>query len=627
MDPTQSRRLIKLKTPLGTDKLLFVQMFGSESLCRPSEFRIEALAKEHIDPNSVLGERATVTLAKPQGGERHFDGIVTEVRLIPTDVINYIKYELVAKSWIWLLTRTSDCKIFQNQNAPDIIKDVFRSNGFSDFEDRLTDSYREREYTVQYRETDFNFVHRLMENEGIYYYVKHSDGKHTIILCDSYSSHDPVDGDVNIPYYPEGNIERREAETIYQWIHNKTLQPVTYVLNDYDYLKPKKDLEATTNIPRGHGYAEYEKYDYPGLYEENSDGTSYSRKRIEGMQAQHSTRSAHCTVTYISLGGLFTLREFPDGAENREYLITRVTYQLENDEFETGTGGTGMVFNASFDALESDQQFRLPEVTPKPFVAGPQTAVVVGPQGEEIYVDEHGRIKVQFHWDRYGTNDENSSCWIRVAQTWAGKKWGTVIHPRLGHEVVVDFLEGDPDRPLITGSVYNGDNRPPYDLPANKTQSGTKSRSSKNGSASNYNEIRIEDKKGEEEIHIHAERNLRTTVENDETRTVWGERTTQIKKNDEETILEGDMIITLEQGSRSVTLNMGDDALTLDKGSRTVETTLGDITTNVPVGTFKVKAMNIELVGTKKIKLTCGGSKIEMNPAMITIQAPMVKIN
>jgi len=309
-------------------------------------------------------------------------------------------------------------------------------------------------------------------------------------------------------------------------------------LNDFDFKKPKTSLGATTNVSRKYGKAKFEMYDYPGEYLEHGEGDRLADVRLNELQTQYEILHGQASARGLAAGCTFKLKNHPRGDQNREYLITGVLLHADAGEFATASaGGNGSdFFSCSFTAIDSKQTFRPPRLTPKPIVQGPQTAIVAGPGGEEIYTDEHGRVKVQFHWDRYGKSDENSSCWMRVSQAWAGKTWGSIHIPRIGQEVIVEFLEGDPDRPIITGRVYNADATPPYGLPGNKTQSGIKSRSSKGGGSANFNEIRFEDKKGSEEVYIHAEKDQNNIVENDETTSVGHDRTEDVGNDEKITI-------------------------------------------------------------------------------------------
>ncbi len=508
---------VKIKTALGEEDLLFQAMDGTEELGRPFLYELDLSSpKEDLALDDVLGQEACVALDLPSGGKRYFHGYVTYFAQTGRSG-TYATYSMQMRPWLWFLTRTADCRIFQEKTVPDIIKAVFREHGFSDFKDSLSGSYRTWDYLVQYRETDFNFVSRLMEQEGIYYYFKHEEGKHTLVLADSYGAHAPLGGYANIPYYAPSRAVRDEH--ISDWYFAKSVQPGKYVLRAYDFRKPKANLEVNSVVSRQHAQSEYEVFDYTGEYVERSEGDVYARARIEELQAHYERARAVCNVRGVCTGGLFKLTEYPRKDQNREYLVVSSHQSIVLGDYESGDTA-GLQFSCTFEAIESHTPFRIERDTPKPAMQGPQTAVVVGPSGEEIWTDKYGRVKLQFAWDRYGKADENSSCWVRVSQVWAGANWGAMHIPRIGHEVIVDFIEGDPDRPIVTGRVYNAANTTPYDLPGNKTQSGLKSRSSKSGSGDNFNEIRFEDLKGSEEMYIHAEKNQTIIVENDKTTSV-----------------------------------------------------------------------------------------------------------
>jgi type VI secretion system secreted protein VgrG len=532
MAATQSERFIGVTTPLGGDELLFRKMTAFESLGRLFEVRLELLSEsETINLDDVLGQDMTVRMQVQDGSDRYFHGFCSEFSQSGR-LGRYVTYEATLRPWLWFLTRTADCRIFQEMTVPDIIKDVFREHGFSDFEESLSKSYREWEYCVQYRETDFNFVSRLMEQEGIYYFFKHEKGKHTLVLADSYSAHDLIPAYEKVPYYPPSANVVREEDCITDWFIRKAVTTGNYVLDSYDFKKPKAELLANSSVSRQNARADFEIFDYPGEYLEKSDGNQYVRARLEELQAEYERVDGESDARGFMSGGLFELENYPREDQNREYLLVSVQHQAQITDYESGVSSGESEYSCSFEAIDSKEPFRAPRNTPKPTVQGPQTALVVGPSGEEIHTDEYGRIKVQFHWDRYGKTDENSSCWVRVSQVWAGKQWGAMHIPRMGQEVIVDFLEGDPDQPIVTGRVYNADNMPPYSLPDNKTQSGIKSRSTKEGTPDNFNEIRFEDKKGSEEMYIHAEKDQSIVVENDKTESVGHDNTENIG-NDE----------------------------------------------------------------------------------------------
>jgi type VI secretion system secreted protein VgrG len=484
--------------------------------------------------------------------------------------------------------------------VPDIIQAVFRELGFTDFDNQLSGQYREWEYCVQYRETDFDFVSRLMEQEGIYYYFRHEPERHILVLADAIGSHRPTPGYEEVPFFPPDEHQFRRRDHLFEWSVHQEVQPGHYVLNDFDFKKPKADLIVKATVSRHHQQAEHEIYDYPGEYEELPAGTHYVQARIEERHTEYEQVWGKGSARGLAVGALFKLTDYPLRQDlNREYLIVSSTHTLTTQEYETkDVAAPQHMCLCEITAVDSRQQYRPRCITPKPVVHGPQTAIVVGPAGEEIWTDRYGRVKVQFHWDRYGQRDENSSCWIRVSQLWAGKQWGGIQLPRIGQEVIVEFLEGDPDRPIITGRVYNADQMPPYDLPGHQTQSGVKSRSSKQGTASNFNELRFEDKIGAEEVYFHAERDFARVVENNDTLRVGFE-----KKQ------AGDQTIDV-QHHRTKTVHQGDDSLTVKMGNHSIKVNLGSSTIEALTG----------------IKLKCGLSSISLTPASITIDAPLVTI-
>jgi type VI secretion system secreted protein VgrG len=608
MAVTQQNREIEIITPLGADVLLLQDVTVSEELGRLFIINAEVLSTENISFEGLLGQNVSIRLDLPEG-KRFFNGYVSGISQA-VDEGHYARYNVTIHPWLWFLTRTSDCKIFQKKTVPDIIKEVCNGLGFTDIEDKLTASYRTWEYCVQYRETDFNFLSRLMEQEGIYYYFTHKLGKHTLNLADGYGSHGLISGYAEIEYYPPDDTVAGDDKRINSWFLSKKIQPGAYVLTDYDFEKPKADLKVNSTVTKIHSESKHEVFDYPGEYIQNSDGNNYVRTRIEELHTQYEQGKGEGIARGMMSGGLFSLANYPREDQNREYLVVSVNHNMHIDAFEAGGHGGGAAYTNSFTVIESSTPFRPVRITSKPIVQGPQTAVVVGPKGEEIYTDKYGRVKLQFHWDRYGESNQDSSCWIRVSQIWAGKNWGGMHIPRIGQEVIVEFLEGDPDRPIITGRVYNDYQMPPYDLPEKKTQSGVKSRSSKDGTPKNFNELRFEDEKGKEEIYFHSERNLKTIVEAYETRSIGDSRTTTIHRKDE-----------------SLTIKKGDRDVTIDKGTDVLFVQLGDIEQSAPAGVFRVDAKDIVLTGTTSIKLICGGSSIEMTPASIEIKSPIIKIN
>src|SRR4051812_47905798 len=526
-------RVMEIATPLGDDVLLFHGMSAREEMSRPFEYQLDLLSKKKdVSVDDILGKNVTIKLGLPDDQPRHFNGYVT--RFAQGSMLGpYYRYHATVRPWLWFLTRTADCRIFQEMKVPDIIKAVFADHPSADYKLELTGTYKKWTYCVQYRETDFNFVSRLLEEEGISYYVKHADGHNTVVLTDSTGKHSPTPGYETIPFVAPEDVVRPELEHISSWDFTREIQPGVYVHDDYDLERPSVELKTRKTLVREYSPSDYEIYDYPGHYVQKPDGEQYAGVRIDEFGSQFETAQAISNARGIAVGSLFTFDKYPRSDQNREYLILAATYDLQYGGYESTGQGTGTSYRCSFVAMPTQQQFRPKRTTPKPFVQGPQTAVVVGPAGDQIYTDKYGRVKVQFHWDRYGQKDENSSCWIRVSHPWAGKGWGAVSTPRIGQEVIVDFLEGDPDQPIITGRVYNAENPPPFGFPAGAVLSGIKSDTHK---GSGYNELSMDDSAGKERVFVHGQYNMDTVVEHDQTSTIHNCRTDKVDVDDSETV-------------------------------------------------------------------------------------------
>jgi type VI secretion system secreted protein VgrG len=618
--PAQQHREAEVITPLGKDVVLLTSMSGAERLGRLFEYQLELASTNHqINAADIVGQNVSIRLDLPAGEPRYFNGFVSCFTQAPASG-RLARYRATVVPWLWFLTRTADCRIFQEKKVPDIIKEVFRNHGLTEFEDRLSGKYRVWEYCVQYRETDFDFVSRLMEQEGIYYFFKHDNGKHTLVLADSGSAHQSYPDYEQIRYHPSDKGAISE-ECISEWLVQTSLQPGAYALKDFDFKNTKKDLLARAQVARSHEGADFEVYDYPGEYTEFGDGENYARRRIEEMQAQYEIITAASDARGICAGCTFSLTEHPRGDQNREYMVTSAEYKVDMGDFYSVGEGSGQCdYSVSFTAIDAKQPFRAPRTTPKPSIPGPQTAIVVGPSGEEICTDKYARVKVQFHWDRYGKADENSSCWIRVAQVWAGKKWGAMYIPRIGQEVIVEFLEGDPDQPIITGRVYNGQATPPYDLPSNQTMSTLKSNSSKGGKG--FNEIRFEDKKGDEQIFIHAEKDQDIRVKNDAKEWIGQDRHLIVKRDQLEEV-RGDKHLTVK-GDQNEKIN---GSVSLDAGM--------DLQQKVGMKYGLEAGMDVHIKGGMKVIIEAGmqlslkaaGGFVDIGPAGVSISGPMVMIN
>jgi len=532
--------------PLGEDELLFRRMSGEEALGRLYSYRVELYgANPDIKLSDVLGKGIAVRLTRGDDQPRYFHGIVTEFARGGT-AGRYTRYFATLHPALWLLTRQSNCRIFQEMTAPAIIKELLREVGEIRFEEALFGNYRSRPYCVQYRETTFNFISRLMEEEGIYYYFEHAKDGHTLVLADSVSSHEAAPGYATVPYARASADSSRPREQFFSWSRKQTIIATDFSLTDFDFEKPKADLLVTSIASPAGGSTGHEVFDYPGRFLSIADGQTYARTRMEEKMAQHDQAEGFGNPRGLGVGQLFSLTEHPCAEDNREYLVTGASYELDGGEVESrGTSGR-TEWSCRLSMLDSKTPFRPARSTPTPVVQGPQTAIVTGDPSSEIWTDQHGRVKVQFPWDRYGNNDEKSSCWIRVSHSSAGLGWGSVQIPRVGQEVIVSFLEGDPDSPIITGRVYNQLSKPPFELPGKGMVSGMKSSSTPGGGG--YNEISMDDTSGSERIVIHGQYDMETTVENDEQHTVLNNRTRSVSVN--ETVSIG------ANASRTVGANM-----------------------------------------------------------------------
>lgn len=582
MTATETERALEVSSPLGKDVLLLRSMQGHEELGRMFDYRLELLSDDHnIKLEDVLGQPMTIALETPEG-DRFYSGIVSEFSYAGIDEDRAL-YHACVRPWLWLLTRSRDCRIFQRMTVPEIIEQVFRDAGHTDFDNQLTAAYEPWEYCVQYRETAHDFVGRLMEQEGIYFFFKHARDNHILVLADSYSAHDTVPGYAEIPFHQAegGEPQKRDREHVFDWRSTKRVQAGAFSVKDFDFEMPSADLEAKISSPDNHAHAESEIFDYPAEYRDPAVGDNYVRIMQEQHKAQHERLEGESNARGIGVGALFSLRDFPREDQNREYLVIRASYALSSDSYGRGSNDGAPLFRSRFEAIESSKPYRSPMITKRPVIQGPQTAIVVGRSGDDISTDKYGRVKVQFHWDRYGTMDENSSCWIRVAQVWAGNGFGGIHIPRTGQEVIVEFLEGDPDRPIITGRVYNAEQMPPYELPNNATQSGIKSRSSKGGTSADFNELRFEDKTGAEQVYLHAKMNFDSVVGNDQSVAVQNDRATTVANNDQLTVGMDRTVEIGQNETKAVGMSQ-----TLEAGVSIAMTAIGDVTITAPVVTI-----------------------------------------
>ena len=652
MSYTQAGRPMRVETALGPDVLLLGGMSGVEGVSMPFSFRLDLLSEDDaVVAADLLRTPACVTLLLSTGDERTIHGLVRRfVQEGRAEELTAYQAEIVP--WLWFLSLSRESRIYQNLSVPEIVEQVFRGLGHADFELRCTRSYPPREFCVQYRETHLDFVSRLLEEEGIFYFFEHSADRHLLVLADDNSAVQPCPCVAGARMAPQG-ADGGDVVAMLHWEEQACIGKV--VLRDYDFLQPSLSLESTIAATEPE-----ELYDYPGAFTSPDDGERYARIRLEEAAAMRRVVRGQGTCRDFRAGYRFDLTDHFRAAANQSYMLLQVQHAASAGEFRAG-GDAPMEYRNHFLAIPHTVPYRPPRATPHPVVHGSQTALVVGPAGEEVWVDAHGRIKVQFYWDRVGAKDENSSCWVRVASPWAGKGYGSVQIPRIGSEVVVEFLEGNPDRPLVTGCVYNAEQTPPFELPGGGIQMGMKSRSSKGGGG--YNEITLTDTKGTEAVTIHAQYDMGTAVEHDDTLTVGNdqsisigvnqaldvgeEQTVSVGKNRSESIGADDSLSVT--GNRSATVEkdetlavtgnrtrtVGKDESVEITGSRTVSITKEDALSITEKRTVTVGADDA-LTVTKKLVIDAGdeitiktgeASIVMKKDGTITLKGKDVKID
>jgi type VI secretion system secreted protein VgrG len=618
---SQAKRPLRVETPLGADKLLITGLSGHEAISSTYRYRLDLMSEDAtITGQDLLRKPVAVAIVLSDGSERWIHGMVSRfAQLGRRDEITFYEAEIVPT--VWFLSLTRDCRIFQSMPVPDIVQKVLKDAGVTDFEIYCSErTYAKREYCVQYRESDLDFIQRLLEEEGIHYTFKHSSSKNVMVIGDTQMSVPTIEGGSTIRF-------TEQADAHEDMIRDIRSENAVYVgkvtLNDYDYTQPTLSLISSMS-----GQGREEIYDYPGKYTTTGDGERYARIRLEAEEAMRASVRGDGSCRAFVAGSAFKLIDHYNSNANRRYRLVETTLALEAGDYRSWDDGE-YDCRCAFVAIPDDTPYRPPSTTARPVVRGSQTALVVGPAGEEIYVDKYGRVKVQFYWDREGRKDEKSSCWVRVSTSWAGKKWGAIHIPRIGQEVIVDFLEGDPDLPIITGRVWNDDQMPPYDLPANKTQSGIKSRSSKSGGTDNFNEIRMEDAKGKELLYVHAEKDKQVVVENNRTEEVGKDETITIGANRTETV-KGNEKIGID-GNREETVK-GNETIKINgnrkedvKGSESVK--VGTSRT-VKIGTSDALTVGTSLTvkANTSITLKVGANSIKIDNAGITIKGIQVNV-
>ena len=589
---TQDNTYLTVTTPLGADVLMLTSMHGEEGMSSLFYFDLEMVSTDAgLDFSQIVGKSVTVSLSLDDSNARCINGVVT--RFVQTGGnLNFATYHAEMRPWLWWLTLRTDSRIFQEKTTPDIIKAVFADLGFTDYRVATSATYTAREYCVQYQESAFDFISRLMEEDGIFYFFEHEDGKHTLVLADASSANAACPNLAKARFHPASGSQN-EFDIVYRWSLEQQAVPKTFSTEDFNFETPSAELLAKKEGSAGR----MEVYEYPGGYKAKGAGDGIAAIRLQELQHPALTMRGDSYCRAFVPGYKFALTGHFREDMNTDYVLRRVAHSATHEAYSN-----------TFDAYPLSVPFRPPRITPRARVMGAQTATVVGKSGEEIWTDKYGRVKVQFHWDQQGKKDENSSCWVRVAHGWAGQGWGMMFLPRIGQEVIVSFLEGDPDRPIITGSVYNAEKTVPYALPGEQTKSTIMGYSSKGGGGNN--EIRFEDKKDSEEVYAHAQKDMTIKVENDRKKDVLHDEINTIKNDRTTTIQEGNEKLVVSKGDRTVQVETGKETHEV-KGERLLTVTgnethtdKADYTQNV-TGKYTLKVTGdllIDVTGTVTIK-------------------------
>lgn len=634
-------RETRLTIDLGGEQVDFSTLAARESLSDPFAIELEVTAPlGELDLAPHLGEQVCVTVLEDETPVRYFHGYLTEGVYLREDPDGF-RYNLSLRSFLYFMDHRKGFAIFQDKTVIDVIKEILGRTPYADFELRSSESYEKFEYCVQYNESDFNFISRLMEQEGLYYFFEHSQSSHKMVICDKANSHKKNEhGD--LAYNPTATSSQSykvgsawgDKHVVSTWTERVSTGAQDRVaLRDFDFTRPQSPIAGTASGQSGHPKDDLEDYSYPGHFIDEGRANRLSQVRLEELRAMRQNFSATVTAKGMTCGTTINLAQHPNARYNRDYLVVATYHVLRAERYRSG-GGEGFDDDIQIALIPSDTQYRAPRRAIKPLVVGLESAIVTGPKGETIFTDEYGRIKVRFHWDRDGAPDEKSTCWMRVSQTGG---LGNIILPRVGHEVLVDFLNGDPDRPVVTGRVFNAQHMPVYDLPANKTRAVW--RTLTYGTQGDYpesekldtgepkaNELRFEDQGGKEEVFLHAERDMNTRVRfdfshhvgHDEERKVGRHRQRYVKK-DEKVTIDGNRTYTLKknekntitEGSRTTDIDSGNDSLTIKQGNLTIK---------VDSGKVLIEAM-------RSIELKCGSTSLRLTPTQASLSSTMVKVD
>jgi len=621
---SQETRSIGIKTPLGEDVLILIGLRGSDSLGSLFQFELDlASERADIEPGELIGKNVDIWLRVDDENKQFINGYISRFSVKGVNQFGFREYYAEFVPWVWFLQNNINCRIYQEKTAEEIIENILEQYENANFEFKLLKEHPPVEYSVQYLESDLEFISRIAHHNGIFFFFTHEEGKHTFTL---------IDDATNYPECLDNSVIHTEGELakdhLAQWEHHYQFITGKWAQTDFNFTTPSTDLQSTSqtvvDLP---GTDKFEKYDYPGGYNVRDTGTFISDTRMAEEELKYENVSAVSSYRSFFAGGKFTVNTHDNAAEvDKNYVVSRIFHEAYDDSYMTGGAGR-KIYDNQVVLVPADRPYQHLEGIRKPIIQGPQTAIVVGPDGEEIYTDEFGRIKVSFHWDRYNEADETASCWIRVSQAWAGKLWGSVSLPRIGQEVIVSFLNGDPDRPIVTGRVYNADLMPPYELPANATMTTFKTNSSVGGGG--FNEIRMEDKKDEEQIFMHAQKNMDTrvvndrfdTIENDAHLVIGNIKKEHVKNERHETVdshhiekITGDRNLKVEGKEAkavigSLSLKVSDDVIEEFENNHSEQVT----------NDYFVKASNIVIEGTTNVTIKVGQSYIAIESGGIKI--------
>ena len=619
-----------------------------EGLSELSCARVELLSKNRaVVLQSLVGEQLEVTIPGDDAVGRRFIGTCVSAEYLGR-YRDWGRYVVEVRPKLWFLTQGRQCRVFQDMSVPDIVKQIIDDYGFSDFFVRkLSGTYANRDFCLQYRETDLDFIKRLMEEEGIYFFFQHRGKSEAFVLADGASAHETIRGISTLEYFDALDSFDRSREHLSEIVAKEGVTTGKVTLSDYNFEKSIPKLVATKQMPKGkHGKTGIEIYDYPGHFRTEALGRERARVRMEAEAIKHVTWQAVGNIKRLVVGQTFQIKNHPQTQGESGFLCTRATYYLQSAPDQPNAGETPSVvgkgldfgpdntdtFRGVYEIVPKSSPYRAPLQTPWPEVGGIHTAVVVGSKGEEIDTDKYGRVKIKFHWDRRSATDDTVSVWVRTMMPWTGKGWGMIHVPRVGQEVVVQFEEGDPDRPIVTGMLYNDQTMPPYALPANKTQSGIKTNSSKKGGG--FNELMMEDLKGSELVRFKSERDYEQTVHNNATIVVGtetkekGDMALTVHRNLTETLKTGDHKFTVEMGKQDITIEAdkteiikkGNSALTLEMGNETNTLKLGNYSLKADAGKITIEAM-------QSITLKVGQSSIMIDQMGVQIKGMMIGID